>query len=76
MLNETALTWPFFEDSHRRMARRFADWVADELTPFESDEGGDGRAAREIFPRLGRGGWFPEADHRQGSAAGTGTGRR
>jgi acyl-CoA dehydrogenase len=58
MLNETELTWPFFEDSHRRLARRFADWVVGELTQFESDEGGDGRAAREIFQRLGRGGWL------------------
>jgi len=58
MIDERPLRWPFFEESHRRLARRFGDWVAAELGSFESDEGGDGRAAREIFQRLGRGGWL------------------
>jgi acyl-CoA dehydrogenase len=58
MIDESALGWPFFEESHRRLARRFGEWAAAELGSFESDEGGDGRAAREIFQRLGRGGWL------------------
>src|SRR5262249_51053361 len=49
--------WPFFEDAHREFAKQFAGW-AEALRGFESDDGGDGRAAREIFARLGQAGWL------------------
>jgi acyl-CoA dehydrogenase len=49
---------PFFEARHRELATRFASWVSANLTRFEDDEGGDGKAAREIFEALGRDGWL------------------
>src|SRR5882724_11591078 len=50
--------WPFFDTSHRTFAAAFQPWVAQHLRGFETDEGGDGRAAREIFVQLGRANWL------------------
>ena len=52
------LEWPFFDDSHRMFVREFWDWVSSELTKYEDDDGGNGKAAREIFQRLGIGKWL------------------
>jgi acyl-CoA dehydrogenase len=52
------LGWPFFDDFHRMFARDFWDWASSELPKYEDDEGGDGKAAREIFQRLGIGKWL------------------
>ena len=52
------LQWPFFDAHHRDLATGFADWVSATLTPYEGDEGGDGKAARQIFAMLGRDGWL------------------
>ncbi len=52
------LDWPFFQSAHRELARRFDTWVADNLTGFEADEGGDGRTARVIFELLARDQWL------------------
>ena len=38
--------------------RDFRQWAASELPKYEDDEGGDGKAAREIFQRLGMGKWL------------------
>jgi len=53
-----SLAWPFFETSHREFVPPFRDWVARNLAPFESDEGQNGTAAREIFRRLGEARWL------------------
>src|SRR6516162_7222142 len=45
----THLSWPFFDSDHLEFARKFDRWVRAELGEFERDEGGDGRAARQIF---------------------------
>src|SRR5262249_35556530 len=63
MLNLTGmdmdhLAWPFFAHNHRKFARDFHHWVRTELTEFEQDEGGDGRAARHIFELLAAAGWL------------------
>ena len=50
--------WPFFEARHFDLATRFAHWVSVNLTQYEADEGGDGKAARLIFEALGRDGWL------------------
>ena len=50
------LAWPFFESRHRDLAEKFRQWASEHLTAFESDEGGDGKAARKIFQLLGEGG--------------------
>lgn len=48
---------PFFEARHRKMAEAFRGWVPSNLARFETNEGGDGQAAREIFGLLARDGW-------------------
>lgn len=52
------LHWPFFDPRHRDLAMGFANWVSATLTPYEGDEGGDGKTARQIFAALGRDGWL------------------
>jgi acyl-CoA dehydrogenase len=62
MADETFLSWPFFEDSHRALARDLARWCEREIAPLEGmeDEDLDG-ACREIVRRLGAGGWLRHA---------------
>ncbi len=60
-MDQRYLEWPFFEAFHRDFARDFGQWVNSELTPYDTDEGGDGRAAREIFQRLGKDKWLDHA---------------
>jgi acyl-CoA dehydrogenase len=59
MADETFLSWPFFEDSHRALARDLARWCEREIAPLEGmeDEDLDG-ACREIVRRLGAEGWL------------------
>ncbi|MFH0727414.1 MAG: acyl-CoA dehydrogenase [Pseudomonadota bacterium] len=54
----TPTEWPFFELRHRQFAVAFRSWVASHLRDFESDEGGDGHAAKEIFRLLATDGWL------------------
>ena len=58
MTFETPTELPFFEPRHRESATRFRDRVGWRLARFETNEGGDGRAAREIFQILARVGWL------------------
>jgi acyl-CoA dehydrogenase len=57
-MNLSHLDWPFFVPAHKAMAADFHKWTAKHLTDFESNEGGDGKAARQIFKVLGKGGWL------------------
>ena len=52
------LSWPFFDSSCIEFARAFDRWVGAELGGFEPDEGGDGKAARQIFERFAAAGWL------------------
>jgi len=52
------LAWPFFDTFHRTFAEDFTQWTESELWQYEADEGGDGKAAREIFQHLGTGKWL------------------
>jgi acyl-CoA dehydrogenase len=52
------LAWPFLDPFHRTWARDFGQWAESELSSFDADEGGDGKAARQIFQRLGTGKWL------------------
>lgn len=52
------LEWPFFEDSHRRMADELSRWAAGELEPLARDETDADATCREIVRRLGAGGWL------------------
>ncbi len=57
-MNHHYLSWPFFDDFHRTFGRNFGQWAASELPQYEDNDGGDGKAAREIFQRLGTGKWL------------------
>ena len=61
--------WPFFEARHFDLATRFAHWVSVNLTQYEADEGGDGKAARLIFEALGRDGWLRSTAASDGQGA-------
>jgi len=50
------LSWPFFHDGHRADANAFENWASTHLQQFESNDGGDGVAARRIFELLGHSG--------------------
>lgn len=63
------LDWPFFDPFHRKFARDFGQWAAAEIPKYEDDEGGDGRAAREIWQRLALGKWL---DHSLPKSPGAG----
>ena len=52
------LSWPFFDDDHRRMASELSRWAADELEPLVHDEANIDSTCREIVRRLGTGGWL------------------
>ncbi len=62
MADISFLSWPFFERSHRDLARDFGSWCAREIGPLEGkeDEDLDG-TCREIVRRLGAGGWLRHA---------------
>ncbi len=56
----TPTEWPFFEAHHGQFAADLRSWVVSRLGDFDSDEGGDGRAAREIFRLLAADGWLAD----------------
>jgi acyl-CoA dehydrogenase len=60
-VDRSHLAWPFFEPRHRELAETFAAWADVNLAEFDSDEGGDGVAARHIFERLGASGCLEAA---------------
>src|SRR3954469_3261716 len=62
MADSSFLSWPFFADSHRDLARTLSSWCAREIEPLEGkeDEDLDG-TCREIVRRLGAGGWLRHA---------------
>ncbi|HYO14212.1 MAG TPA: acyl-CoA dehydrogenase family protein [Thermoanaerobaculia bacterium] len=59
MPDATFLSWPFFEDAHRALARDLDDWCRREIAPLaeHEEEDVDG-TCREIVRRLGEGGWL------------------
>ena len=62
MPDATFLSWPFFADSHRDLARDLDDWCGREIAPLEGKEDHDlDGACRELVRRLGEGGWLRRA---------------
>jgi len=59
MADASFLSWPFFTDAHRALARDFDAWCGREIEPLEGqeDEDLDG-TCREIVRRLGARGWL------------------
>jgi acyl-CoA dehydrogenase len=58
VMDLTHLSWPFFDSANIELAREFERWGCGELAEFEQDEGGDGKAARQIFERLASSRWL------------------
>jgi acyl-CoA dehydrogenase len=57
MPDGTFLSWPFFEDSHRRAAADLRDWAAREVGGLVNHHDVDG-SCRRLVSRLGQSGWL------------------
>lgn len=55
MADRTFLSWPFFEDSHRKMADALDDWAASHLA--QVDHADVDAACRSLVVALGEAGW-------------------
>src|SRR4051812_15786138 len=67
MPDATFLSWPFFDDSHRDLARDLDGWCGAEIAPLAGQEDHDlDGTCREIVRRLGEGGWLRRAVSREG----------
>jgi acyl-CoA dehydrogenase len=59
MPDTSFLSWPFFEDAHRTLARDLDDWCCREVAPLAEHEDDDvDSSCRELVRRLGEGGWL------------------
>ncbi|HEY0511145.1 MAG TPA: acyl-CoA dehydrogenase family protein [Thermoanaerobaculia bacterium] len=62
MADVSFLSWPFFADAHRALARDLDAWCEREIAPLEGQEDKDlDGTCREIVRRLGAGGWLRHA---------------
>lgn len=62
MPDVTFLSWPFFADAHRDLARDLDDWCRREIAPLAGHEDHDlDGTCRELVRRLGEGGWLRRA---------------
>ncbi len=62
MADRSFLDWPFFEDSHRRLAVELDEWAASEIAPLEAKPHSGieqvDALCREMVKRLAAGGWL------------------
>ena len=58
MADRTFLDWPFFAETHRRLARELEEWIPVEIAPMQRYEQDIDAASREIVRRLGAAGWL------------------
>jgi len=59
MPDHTFLTWPFFDDGHRSLARDLDAWAAAELPAIGHGDGGTlDETCRTLVRRLGEAGWL------------------
>lgn len=58
MPDRTFLSWPFFDDEHRRLADAIDDWAAHNLSDLHAEGRLIDDACREIARRLGAAGWL------------------
>lgn len=56
MADRAFLDWPFFDDSHRRLAAELERWCDEELSGDASDDVDE--ACRALVRKLGDGGWL------------------
>lgn len=57
MSDRSFLDWPFFEDSHRRLAAELEEWCGSELAGGHNEEDVDAEC-RAMVRRLGEAGWL------------------
>lgn len=55
-MNTEHLDWPFFDDSHRRLAGEASSWAATQLSQAESSDVDS--ICRELVVKLGQAGWL------------------
>ena len=58
MADSSFLDWPFFAETHRRLARELGEWAAQEVAPMRRYEQDIDDASRELVRRLGAAGWL------------------
>ena len=58
MADRSFLDWPFFDDSHRRLADELEEWCVRELGALDHDEGNVDAECRHLLSLLGGGGWL------------------
>lgn len=58
MSDRSFLDWPFFDDSHRRLADDLDAWCARELAGPHDDDGDVDASCRMLVRELGEGGWL------------------
>ncbi|HKI04683.1 MAG TPA: acyl-CoA dehydrogenase family protein [Thermoanaerobaculia bacterium] len=62
MPDTSFLSWPFFDEAHRDLARDLDAWCRDQIAPLAEHEDDDvDGACRELVRRLGQGGWLRRA---------------
>lgn len=58
MADHSFLDWPFFDDSHRRLADDLENWCRRELSGLKHDEADVDAECRHLLGLLGKGGWL------------------
>ena len=58
MADKTFLSWPFFDDTHRKLAADVDAWVAREVPEIISGDGDEYKRARTLVTKLGEAGWL------------------
>ncbi|HWM89663.1 MAG TPA: acyl-CoA dehydrogenase family protein [Thermoanaerobaculia bacterium] len=58
MADQTFLSWPFFDEPHRVLAREMAAWTGREIVPLTELEHDLDGTCREMVRRLASGGWL------------------
>jgi acyl-CoA dehydrogenase len=65
MPDRSFLTWPFFEDSHRKLAADLESWCGREMGDFDHNEDID-VACRKVIKKFGDAGWLRYAVPKSG----------
>ena len=58
MPDTSFLSWPFFDDAHRALARDIDAWAAAEVASFDHQPGALDETCRALVATLGAGGWL------------------
>ena len=57
-INNAFLEWPFFDDTHRRLAAELETWADDHHAALEAEGIEEKQAVRDLARLLGEGGWL------------------